>query len=174
MYNFHQALDDHRFLFSKAGWEWIEYYGVYDLQTREAHPLISDRQEWGFSVLQVSEDGNQALAGCTIGGLWNFSLVDLNDLTLRKILPQYSEEENALSQVVANGDLSRVAVLAEQDDTASVRLYDTATGAELFRWDIPAALAAGQPTLQLVGEDTLVVSLRQWKTDTDWLYRVQY
>lgn len=174
MYNFHQALDDHRFLFSKAGWEWIEYYGVYDLQTREAHPLISDRQEWGFSVLQVSEDGNRALAGCTIGGLWNFSLVDLNDLTLRKILPQYSEEENALSQVVANGDLSRVAVLAEEAELASVRLYDTATGEELLRWDIPAPLAAGQPTLQLVGEDTLVVSLRQWKTDTDWLYRVQY
>lgn len=174
MYNFHQALDDHRFLFSKAGWEWIEYYGVYDLQTREAHPLISDRQEWGFSVLQVSEDGNRALAGCTVGGIWNISLVDLQNLTVRKMLPQYSEEENALSQVVANGDLSRVAVLAEQDDTVSVRLYDTATEAELLRWDIPAPLAAGQPILQLVGEDTLVVSLRQWKTDTDWLYRITY
>ena len=174
MYNFHQALDDHRFLFSKAGWEWIEYYGVYDLETREAHPLVSDRQDWGFAVLQVSEDGNQALAGCTVGGLWNLALADLNRLTLHKILPQYGEEENALSQVVANGDLSRVAVLVEEEGVSGVRLYDTATGVELFRWEIPASLAAGQPTLQLVGEDTLVVSLRQYKTDTDWLYRVQY
>ena len=125
-------------------------------------------------MLQVSEDGNQALAGCTVGGLWNLALADLNRLTLHKILPQYGEEENALSQVVANSDLSRVAVLVEEEGVSGVRLYDTASGQELFRWEIPAQLAAGQPTLQLVGEDTLVVSLRQYKTDTDWLYRVQY
>lgn len=175
LYNFHQALDDHRFLFSKAGWEWIEYYGVYDLNTREAHPLVSDRQEWGFAVLQVSEDGNKALAGCTVGGYWNLALADLNDLTLRKVIPAHSQEENAVSQVVTNGDLSRVAVLEERENgEAGVLLYDTASGMELFRWDIPAQLLAGSPVLQLIGEDTLLVNLRQWKTDTDWLYRVQY
>ncbi len=175
MYNFHQALDDHRFLFSKAGWEWIEYYGVYDLETRQAHLLLSDQQGWGFAVLQVSEDGGKALAGCTEGGYWNLTLADLNDLTMRKVLPVYREEENAAMQVVTNGDLSRVAVLEEgENNTTAVRLYDTLSGTELFRWDIPAQLVAGHPELQLVGEDTLVVNLRQWKTDTDWLYRVQY
>ena len=63
-------------------------------------------------------------------------------------------------------------MLVEEEGVSSVQLYDTASGQELFRWEIPASLAAGQPTLQLVGEDTLVVSLRQWKTDTDWLYRI--
>lgn len=36
------------------------------------------------------------------------------------------------------------------------------------------ALAAGQPEIRLVGENTLFVSLRQWATDTVWLYRVTY
>jgi len=174
MYNFHQALDDHRFLFSKAGWEWIEYYGVYDLETREAHPLVSDRQNWGFAVLQVSEDGRKALAGCTEGGYWNLALVDLDNLTMQKILPAYGEAENAVMQVTANGDLSRVAVLADQEAMASARLYDTTSGKELFHWDIPAQLVAGQPELQLAGENMLVIGLRQWKTDTDWLYRISY
>ena len=175
LYNFHQALDDHRFLFSKAGWEWIEYYGVYDLDTREAYPLVSERQGWGFAVLQVSEDGSKALAGYTDGGYWNLALADLNDLTLRKVIPAHSEEENAAMYLVTNGDLSRVAVLAEgEKDITQVRLYDTLSGKELFHWDIPAQLVAGNPELQLVGDDTLVVNFRQWKTDTDWLYRITY
>ena len=175
LYNFHQALDDHRFLFSKAGWEWIEYYGVYDLTTREAHLLLSDRQDWSFSVLQVSEDGKTALAGCTEGGFWNLALADLEAMKLRYILPDYEGGENAATQVTANSDLSRVAVLTDNEDgTAGVRVYATATGTELFRWDIPAQLVAGEILLQPVEENTLVLHLRQWKTDTDWLYRISY
>ena len=175
LYNFHQALDDHRFLFSKAGWEWIEYYGVYDLSTREAHPLTAGRHGWDFSVLQVSEDGKRAIAGCTAGGFWDLALVDLEALSLQSILPEYAKEEQAAAQVVANGEVSRVALLESvQTGTACVRIYDTASGAELFHWEIPQQLTAGDPVLQLLGEDTLVVHLRQWKTDTDWLYRIHY
>ena len=175
MYNFHQALDDHRFLFSKAGWEWIEYYGVYDLSTREAHPLVSDRQEWGFGILQVSADNSKALAGCTVGGIWNLSLVDLKDLTMRPVLPAYDKQEDAAEQVVTNGDLSRIALLERTPEgDAGIRVYDTASGSLLYSWDVPARLVAGDPTLQLVEEDTLTVYFRQWKTDTDWLYRITY
>lgn len=175
LYNFHQALDDHRFLFSKAGWEWIEYYGVYDLETRTAHALVSDRQAGEFLVLQVSADGSKALAGHGAYGHWGLTLVDLNTLEQQHIPTEYDSEETTAEQVIANADLSCVAVL---DETANglyqIRVYDAATGAERFTWEVSASLLAGQPTLQLVEEDTLVVSFRQWKTDTEWLYRCRY
>lgn len=175
LYNFHQALDDHRFLFSKAGWEWIDYYGVYDLDTRTAHALISDRQAGEFQVLQVSADGTRALAGHGAYGYWGLCTVDLNTLEQQPIPTEYDSEEHTAQQVLANDELSRMAVLEEtQEGAFKLRVYDAAAGTELFRWEVPSALVAGVPRLQLVGEDTLLVSFRQWKTDTDWLYRVTY
>lgn len=175
LYNFHQALDDHRFLFSKAGWEWIDYYGVYDLETRTAHALVSDRQAGELGVLQVSADGAKALTGHGAYGYWGLALADLNTLAQRPIPTEYDSEENTVEQVIANEDLSRMAVLdGNTDGIHRIRVYDTATGAERFAWEVPAGLVAGSVELQLVGENTLVVGLRQWKTDTDWLYRITY
>lgn len=175
LYNFHQALDDHRFLFSKAGWEWIDYYGVYDLETRTAHALVSDRQDWEFGVLQVSADGTKALAGHGAYGYWGLTLVDLNTLEQRVIPTEYDSEQNTVAQVMANEDLSRVAVLDENTDGIHrIRVYDTATGAQRFTWEVPSPLVAGSVELQLVGENTLLVNLRQWKTDTDWIYHITY
>ena len=82
----------------------------------------------------------------------------------------------AAGRVEANGSLSRLALMEvrEEQQLYRVRVCGTAAGQTLFSWDIPMALAAGQPEIRLVGENTLFVSLRQWATDTVWLYRVTY
>ena len=177
LYNFHQPLGDHRFLFSKAGWEWIDYYGVYDLETRQAHPLVSDQQAWGFAILQVNREATMALAACTEGGYWNLTMIDLENFTMEPVVPALAEQEDRGDMVMVNDALSRIAVLKsdmENGGQEQIRVYDTATGSELFAWDVPDGLVAGDCQLQLVGEDTLAVHLRQWKTDTDWLYRIVY
>ena len=170
LYNFHQALDDHRFLFSKAGWEWIEYYGVYDLETREAH-VLAGGLNWDYEVLQVSDDGSRALARSQESNY--LELVNLRNYTARRIaLPS----DLPVEQVSANADLSRIALLQRDAENGeyAVTVLDSAGGDTLFAWSVPEALVAGAPELRLAGENTLLVNLRQWKTDTAWLYRVAY
>ena len=90
---------------------------------------------------------------------------------------EYSNEDNPVERVIANDDLSRVAVMdlnAEESGADRIRVFDTGSGAELYRWDVPASLVAGEPELRLIGEQMLVVNLRQWKTDTEWVYRIRY
>lgn len=170
-YNFHQALDDRRFLFSKAGWEWIEYYGIYDLETRTGHILAGSSQVWDYEILSVGADGSRALAWSREEG-W-LELLDLHrNLAARIPL----EGEGFIEQIGVNADLTRAAVL-ELDGALqryTVTVLDTATGKTLYTWEIPADLTAGAPHLQPVEDNLLAVTLRQWKTDTDWLYRIAY
>ena len=170
LYNFHQALDDSRFLFSKAGWEWIEYYGVYDLETRQAHVLSGSTQAWDYEIVQISADGSRALAWSRESN-W-LELVDLSNYTARTVsLPSLFVE-----QVSANADLTRVALLQSDMETGDyvISVVDSADGTPLFTWNVPEELVAGAPVLHPVEEHLLVVSLRQWKTDTEWLYRCRY
>lgn len=169
-YNFHQALDDRRFLFSRAGWEWIEYYGVYDLDTRQAHILSGSTQAWDYEVVQISADGSRALAWSRESN-W-MELVDLKDYTARTVsLPALFVE-----QISANADLTRVALLQSDMETGDyvISVVDSTDGTPLFNWTVPEELVADAPELRPVGEHLLVVSLRQWKTDTEWLYRCRY
>lgn len=170
LYNFHQALDDHRFLYSVAGWEWIEHYGVYDLETREAHVLAGSSQVWDYEVIGVSADGSRALAWSREGN-W-LELVDLRSYTARQI----SLTALTVEQISANADLSRVALL--QRDTAaeaySIAVLDSGTGEKLFSWSVPEGLVAGAPELHPVGERLLLINLRPWKTDTEWIYGCHY
>lgn len=177
MYNFHQALDGHRFLFSKATLEWIEYYGIYDLETRTVQVLTGNLQPWDYHVLQVSGDGARALMAYGSYGSWGLTLVDLQTMEQTLVPLEYSNEDNPVERVIANDDLSRVAVMdlnAEESGADRIRVFDTGSGAELYRWDVPASLVAGEPELRLIGEQMLVVNLRQWKTDTEWVYRIHY
>lgn len=170
LYNFHQALDDHRFLYSKAGWEWIEHYGVYDLETREAHVLAGSNQVWDYEIVGISADGGHGMAWVRASNL--LELVDLRNYTTRQIaLPSVPVE-----QVRVNADLSRVALLQRNDGTGeyTVAVLDSANGEELFEWSLPEALVAGAPELNLVGGNLLLINLRPWKTDTEWIYRCTY
>ncbi len=171
LYNFHQALDDHRFLFSKAGWEWIEYYGIYDLETRTGRVLAGSTQTWDYEIAQISDDGNRALAWSR-ENKW-LELLDMHrNLAARIPL----ESEYSIEQISANADLTRVALLQSDMETGDyvISVVDSADGALLFTWTVPEALVAGFPELHPVGEHLLVVNLRQWKTDTEWLYRCNY
>lgn len=170
LYNFHQALDDHRFLYSMAGWEWIEHYGVYDLETRTAHVLAGSNQVWDYEIVGISADGSQAMAWVRASDL--LEMVDLRNYTVGQIpLPSLPVE-----QVRVNADLSRVALLQRNDGTGeyTVTVIDSASGGELFHWTVPEALVAGAPELNLVGERLLLINLRQWKNDTEWVYRCNY
>ena len=75
-----------------------------------------------------------------------------------------------------NADLSRVALLQRNDGTGeyTVAVLDSATGGELFEWSVSEALVAGTPELNLVGGNLLLINLRPWKTDTEWIYRCTY
>ena len=177
MYNFHQALDQQRFLFSKATVERIEYYGIYDLESRTTQVLTGKLQPWDFHVLQVSEDGSRALMGYGGYSRWGLTMLDLQTLEQRTIPLEYNSEDRAVEQVVVNADLSRMAVMdlnAEDSGLDRIQVFDTATGKLLYQWDVPMKLVAGDPEIRLVGEHTLLVNVRQWKTDTEWVYRVQF
>ena len=177
MYNFHQALDGHRFLFSKATVEWIEYYGIYDLETQTVQVLAGRLQPWDFHVLQVSADGSRALMGYGSYGYWGLTLIDLQTMEQRLLPLEYGSEDHSVERVTANADLSRIAVMdlgAEGSGVDRMRVFDTESGEELFCWDVPERLIAGEPEFQLTGEHTLLVNVRQWKTDTEWVYRVTY
>ena len=176
-YNFHQALDAHRFLYSRAGWEWIEYYGIYDLETRTTHPILGGESRFGYTVLQVSADGKRALA-CYAdeAGYWSPALVDLETFGQRSLSLGFDTVEEAVSgQLRASGSLNRLAVCdLGEDGVYRIRVFDTGSGAELFAWDVPENRVAGEPEIRLAGEDTLLVNLRQWKTDTEWVYRITF
>ena len=176
-YNFHQALDAHRFLYSRAGWEWIEYYGIYDLEIRATHPILGGESRFGYTVLQVSADGKRALA-CYAdeAGYWSPALVDLETFGQRSLSLGFDTVEEAVSgQLRASGSLDRLAVCdLGEDGVYRIRVFDTGSGAELFAWDVPESRVAGEPEIRLAGEDTLLVNLRQWKTDTEWVYRITF
>lgn len=177
MYNFHQALDDHRFLFSKATLEWIAYYGIYDLETREMQVLTGSLQPQDFHVLQVSEDGSRALMAYGSYRNWGLTMVDLQTMERRLLPLEYNSEDNPVERVTANADLSRIAVTelnAEDSGMNRIRVFDTTSGEELFYWESPARLISGEPEIVLVGDHTLMVNVRQWRTDTEWVYRVSY
>ena len=168
LYNFHQALDDHRFLYSKAGWEWIEHYGVYDLETREAHVLTGSAQSWDYEIIRVSADGSRAMAWCRESDV--LEIVDLRNYTARKIPVSVASAE----QISVNADLSRIALLQRVESNWHISVADTKDGAEHFAWELPQDLVAGFPELQLAGENLLQINLRPWKTDTEWLYYCRY
>lgn len=177
MYNFHQALDEYRFLFSQATVERIEYYGIYDLESRTIQVLAGTLQPWDFHVLQISADSSRALMGYGGYSRWGMTLVDLQTLEQRIIPLEYNSEERSVEQVVVNDDLSRMAVMdlnAEDSGRDRIQVFDTATGKLLYQWDVPMKLVSGEPEIRLVGEQTLLVNVRQWKTDTEWVYRVQF
>ena len=176
-YQFQQALDDHRFLYTVVGWEWVEGTGVYDLDTRTERMLQGDLGGFGYSLPIIRAEAGKALAGyLSEPGWWGLSLVDLERFEGRALNVGCDTEDAAAVQVEANGSLSRLALMEirEEQQLYRVRVCGTAAGQTLFSWDIPMALAAGQPEIRLVGENTLFVSLRQWATDTVWLYRVTY
>ena len=78
-------------------------------------------------------------------------------------------------QLRASGSLDRLAVCdLGEDGVYRIRVFDTGSGAELFAWDVPENRVAGEPEIRLAGEDTLLVNLRQWKTDTEWVYRITF
>ncbi len=168
LYNFHQALDGHRFLYSKAGWEWIEHYGVYDLETQTAHVLAGSAHSWDYEIVRVSADGSRALAWCRESDV--LEIVDLRKYTARKIPVSTAMAE----QISVNADLSRIALLQNVEDCWRISVADTQDGAERFAWELPQVLVAGFPELQLLGENVLQVNLRPWKTDTEWLYHCRY
>lgn len=173
-YQFVQALDDHRFVYSLAGWEWVEGCGVYDLTTRTATPI----GDWGFALLIIRAEAGAALgAHLTEPGSWDFSLVDLETLELTPLFLGYGTEEEAFSgELTANDDLSLLA-LAETDwETGDHRITvrNMTDGRELFRWELDGSLVAGSPQIRLAGENTLCVILRRWDTDTYWLYRIRF
>ena len=87
-----------------------------------------------------------------------------------------TEEEAISGQLEANGDLTRLALIHTdwESNTHLVEVLDMATGQQLFCWEIDAGLVSGQPQIQLVGDNALMVSLRRWDTDTQWLYRIDY
>ena len=177
-YQFQQALDGHRFLYSMVGWEWVEGCGIYDIETRTDTFMQGSQYGWGFSLPIVRAELGKALAAnLTEPGWWGLSVLDLTTLESLPLNIGHDTEDAAVSgQLEANGDLSRLAIL--HTDWASnlheVRVYDTASGQILLRWDIPGGLVAGQPQIQLVGDNTLMVTLRRWDTDTQWLYRMEY
>ena len=177
-YQFQQALDDHRFLYALAGWEWVEGCGIYDIETRTDLPLRGNLYGWGFSLPVVRAEVGKALAAhLTEPGWWGLSILDLTTLESTGLTIGHDTEEDAVSgQLEANRDLSRLAVLHTdwESNTHVVRVYDTASGQSLFQWEIPGGLVAGQPQIQLVGDNTLMVTLRRWDTDTQWLYRMEY
>ena len=177
-YQFQQALDDHRFLYSLAGWEWVEGCGVYDLETRTDTPMLGSRYGWGFSLPIVRAEVGKALAAhLTEPGWWNLSMMDLATLESTPLNIGYDTEEEAVSgQLEGNADLSRLALVHTdwETNTHQIRVYDTAVGQILFQWDIDGGLVAGQPQIQLVGEKGLMVSLRRWDTDTQWVYWMEY
>ena len=176
-YQFQQALDDHRFLYTVVGWEWVEGTGVYDLDTRTERMLQGDLGGFGYSLPIVRAGAGKALAGyLSEPGWWGLSLVDLERFEGRALNVGCDTADAAAGRVEANGSLSRLALMEvrEEQQLYRVRVCGTAAGQTLFSWDIPMALAAGQPEIRLVGENTLFVSLRQWATDTVWLYRVTY
>ena len=170
LYNFHQALDGHRFLYSVAGWEWIEHYGVYDLTNRETHILAGSSQVWDYEVIGISADGDRALAWSRESN-W-LELLDLRSYTARQI----SLSALTVERICANADLSRVALLQRDstDETYSIVVIDSTTGEQLFDWSVPENLVAGAPELHLIGEKLLLINLRPWKTDTEWIYRCHY
>lgn len=177
-YQFQQALDDHRFLYSLAGWEWIEGCGIYDIDTRTDTLMQGSQYGWGFSLPIVRAEIGKALAAhLTEPGWWGLSILDLNTLTEKALNIGHTTEEEAISgQLEANSDLTRLALTHTDWETNihQVRVLDIATGQQLFYWEIPGGLISGQPQVQLVGENTLMVTLRRWDTDTQWLYRMEY
>lgn len=176
-YNFHQALDEHRFLYSRAGWEWIEYYGIYDLESRTTHPILGEESRFGYTVLQVSADGKRALA-CYAdeAGYWSPALVDLETYGRQELSVGFQTAEEAVNgQLTASASLDRLAVCdLGEDGVYRIRVFDTISGAELFAWDIPENRVADMPEIRLTEENTLMVNLRQWKTDTEWVYRIEF
>lgn len=177
-YQFQQALDDHRFLYGMVGWEWVDGCGIYDIETRTDTFMQGSQYGWGFSLPIVRAAEGKALAAhLTEPGWWGLSMLDLTTLESFPLNIGHDTEDAAVSgQMEANGDLSRLAILHTDWESSihKVRVYDTATGQILFQWDIPGGLVAGQPQIQLVGDNTLMVTLRRWDTDTQWLYRMEY
>lgn len=173
-YQFLQALDDHRFLYSLAGWEWVEGCGVYDLESRTATAI----GDWGFAMPVIRKEAGVALgAHLTEPGSWAFSLVDLETLELTPLELGYPNEETAFSgQLEANGDLSLLAMNETDWESGDhlVTVREPEGGAEVFRWEIDGRLVAGQPRIQLVNDHLLAVTLRRWDTDTYWLYRIHF
>ena len=177
-YQFQQALDDHRFLYSLAGWEWIEGCGIYDIDTRADTFMQGSQYGWGYSLPIVRAEAGKALAAhLTEPGWWGFSILDLTTLESAELPIGHDTEEDAVSgQLEANGDLTRLAMVHTdwERDLHQIRVCDLATGQQLFYWEIPGGLVSGQPQIQLVGENTLMVTLRRWDTDTQWIYRMEY
>ncbi len=173
-YQFVQALDDHRFAYSLAGWEWVEGCGVYDLTARTATPI----GDWGFALLILrAEEGVALGAHLTEPGSWDFSLVDLETLELTPLSLGYITEEEAFSgELTANDDLTLLALSETDWETGDHRITvrNMTDGRELFRWELAGSLVAGSPQIRLAGENTLCVILRRWDTDTYWLYRIRF
>lgn len=179
-YLFQQALDDHRFLYQLAGWEWMEGFGIYDIETRTDTFMQGAQNDWGFSLclpIIRNEEGKALTAHLTEPGWWGLSVLDLDTLESTPLPLGHETEEEAISgQLEANGDLSRLALIHTdwETNTHLVEVLDMATGQQLFCWEIDAGLVSGQPQIQLVEDNILMVSLRRWDTDTQWLYRIEY
>ncbi len=173
-YMVQSVLDDHRFLYACVGWEWTEYWGVYDLDTHTRYKVWEGPDYY----LDKPEDGEtRTLAFTWMAGLqWGYHILDLNTLELTPLPVGHATEEDALEGFVeVNEDLTRIALV--KNDFISdyqITVRDMQNGSELFSWIIPHNAVSGQPDVQLMGEDTLLVTVKQWATDTSWVYRIRY
>ncbi len=162
------VLDDHRFLYGCYGWEWMEYYGVFDLQT-DTWKAVWDEPD---GYLWVPQGGDRALGYQWVSDWqWGFSLVDLTTGESSPLELGYPSEDQAFQGfVTADGHLTRLAMVDTSDPTQyQVILRELPGGREVLRWSFPEAAVQGQPQIQLV-DDMLLVTLTQYATDTSWVY----
>ncbi len=168
------VLDDHRFLYGCFGWEWLEYYGVYDLQDN-SWTSVWDKPD---GYLWIPEEGGSKAVAFQWGGewQWGFHLLDLDTLEATPLPLEYDSPEQALQgSATINQGLDRMAVLDTSDPAIwRVAVRDLADGRELMHWELPAAAVVGQPQVQLVGDRTLAVTLDRYETDTVWVYLFDY
>ncbi len=173
-YVLQSVLDDHRFLFACVGWEWTEYWGVYDLDTDTWARAWSGPDYY----LDKPEDGaTRALAFAWMADWqWGYHLLDLNTLEAHRLPVGHATEEDALEGYVeVNEQMTRMALIqAAADADYHITVVDLQTGSELFSWGIPRDALSGQPQVQLVGEHMLAVTLDRWSTDTSWVYQIAY
>ncbi len=174
-YRIEAVLDDHRFFYCCVGYEWIEGYGIYDLETHTATPMVLD-DPFADCLVVGPFVGDKALAFYCPGPAFGFSLLDLNTLTLEPLPVGHKTADEALDgYVVVNEELTRMALVSDEaDKDNTITLIDLRDGGELLTWTVPQGALVSRPEVQLVGEDLMLVTMDQWATDTSWVYRLDY
>lgn len=171
-------LDDHRFVYQCAGWEWTEYGGVYDLASGENHAFRIGEDNWGRALWKYSGEKQMGLLyRINEVGSWDFDLVDLNTWEVTHPNLPYDTEEQAISGYIdVNESFTRMCTWEQNWEREEVCLtVRSLPDCEVlytcrFPWDSVNSIS----DVCLVGDDTVTVSLRRWDTDSLWLYRITY